>query len=146
LLLPTSASCSDFQKVKSLDLGFLGVILLGGFEEQQGESFVESIKCIGGVQRQGNKFIHKFHRFCWWSKVQPVGAWIFQIFIHNMTSLLGNYISTLLFSCGSTSLPGCSSTVQRSSFDFFESSSPRKVVQKGIPLAATKHQHFDDEM
>jgi hypothetical protein len=52
-------------QVKSLILGFLGVILLGGFEEQQEESFVESIKSIGGVQRQGNKFIHKFHRFCW---------------------------------------------------------------------------------
>jgi hypothetical protein len=67
------------------------------------------------------------------------------IFSCGPTSLPGNSISTLFFSCGPTSLPGCSSTVQWSSFDFLESSSSlRKVVQEGIPPAATKTSTLSD--
>jgi hypothetical protein len=47
--------------------------------------------------------------------------------------------SLYYFPVGSTLL-GYSSTVHWSSFDFLESSSLRKVVQEGIPPAATKHQ------
>jgi hypothetical protein len=61
------------------------------------------------------------------------------IFSGGPTSLPGNFISTLLFSCGLNSLPRCSSTLEWSSFDFLEySSSLRKVVQEGIPPTATK--------
>jgi hypothetical protein len=70
-------------------------------------------------------------------------------YFYGSTSCPENYISTLIISCGPTSIlwssislysfPGCSSTVQWSSFDFLESSSSlRKVVQEGIPPTATK--------
>jgi hypothetical protein len=49
--------------------------------------------------------------------------------------------SLYYFPVGPTSLLGYSSIVQWSSFDFLEYSSLRKVVQEGIPPAATKHQH-----
>jgi hypothetical protein len=68
-----------------------------------------------------------------------LGSSILLYYLCGTTSLPGNYISTLFFYCGSTSLLWCYSTVQWSSFDFLESSSSqRKFVQEGIPPATTK--------
>jgi hypothetical protein len=63
-----------------------------------------------------------------------------QVTLLGPTSLPGILFFLYYFPVGPTSLLGYSSTVQWSSFDFLESSSLRKVVQEGIPPAATKHQ------
>jgi hypothetical protein len=73
-----------------------------------------------------------------YGKVSPF-IYSLQVTLLGLNSLLGIIFFLDYFPMGMTFILGYSSIIQWYSFDFLEYSSIIKVVQEGIPPAATKH-------